>query len=57
MDPKSALTKYIMAGFYEENLLLIDALTAYQEAVALAPDVELYKTEYEEFLKRMEFKK
>lgn len=56
MDQTSALTKYIMAGFYEENLLLIDALTAYREAYAAAPDVELYKTAYEEFLKRMEFK-
>lgn len=56
MDQTSALTKYVMAGFYEENLLLIDALTAYREAYAAAPDVELYKTAYEEFLKRMEFK-
>lgn len=57
MDQKLALTKYVLAGLYEENLLLIDALTAYHEAAALAPDVELYKTAYEEFLTRMEFKK
>jgi hypothetical protein len=56
MDQTSALAKYVMAGFYEENLLLIDALTAYREAYAAAPDVELYKTACEEFLKRMEFK-
>ncbi len=56
MDQTSALTKYVMAGFYEENLLLVDALTAYREAYAAAPDVELYKTSYEDFLKRMEFK-
>lgn len=56
MDQKSALTKYVMAGFYEENLLLVDALTAYREAYQSAPDVELYKIAYEEFLKRMEFK-
>ncbi len=57
MDQKLALTKYVLAGLYEENMLLIDALTAYREAAAIAPDVELYKTSYEEFLNRMEFKK
>lgn len=56
MDRSSALTQYVLAGFYEENLLLVDALTAYHEAYMKAPDVELYKSAYEEFLKRMEFK-
>lgn len=50
----SALDRYIMAGAYEENLLLIDALNEYHEASVLAPDVELYKTAYEEFVKRLE---
>jgi hypothetical protein len=49
----TALSKYIMAGFYEENFLLNDALTAYQEAMQLAPDVTLYKEAYVEFLKRL----
>jgi hypothetical protein len=49
----SALSKYVLAGFYEENLLLIDALTAYHEASKLAPDVELYTTAYQDFLKRV----
>lgn len=49
----SALDHYVMAGVYEENLLLIDALNAYQEAATLAPDVELYKTAYQEFINRM----
>lgn len=56
MDRSSGLTQYVLAGFYEENLLLVDALTAYREAYMKAPDVELYKTAYTEFLKRMEFK-
>lgn len=51
----SALDQYILAGAYEENFLLIDALNAYHEASALAPDVELYKTAYEEFVKRLGF--
>lgn len=50
----SALDRYVMAGVYEENLLLIDALNAYHEAAELAPDVELYKAAYDEFVKRLE---
>lgn len=50
----SALDRYVMAGAYEENLLLVDALNAYYEAAVLAPDVELYKSAYEEFVKRLE---
>lgn len=50
----SALDWYVMAGVYEENLLLIDALNAYHEAAVLAPDVELYKAAYEEYVKRLE---
>lgn len=57
IDQTTALGQYLLAGFYEENFLLIDAATAYHQANALAPDVELYKTAYEEFLTRMEFKK
>ncbi len=52
---ETALSKYYMAGIYEENLLLNDAITAYQEAIKLAPDVALYKEAYIEFLKRLEF--
>lgn len=50
----SALDRYVMAGVYEDNLLLIDALNAYHEAATLAPDVELYQTAYEEYVKRLE---
>jgi hypothetical protein len=49
MDQSTALTKYFMAGFYEENGLLIDAATAYQEAIALEP---MYKEDYNDFLLR-----
>lgn len=51
----SALSKYIMAGFYEENFLLNDALTSYQEAIKLAPDVEMYQQAYNDFLVRLGF--
>jgi cytochrome c-type biogenesis protein CcmH/NrfG len=49
---ENALNKLVMAGFYEENNLLIDAITAYHEAMKLAPDVVAYKEAYDEFLYR-----
>lgn len=55
LEQGSALSKYILAGFFEESLLLNDALTAYQEAIRLAPDVPLYQDAYKEFLTRLGF--
>lgn len=52
---ETALSKYYLAGIYEENFLLNDALTAYQEAIKLAPDVPVYQEAYKEFLKRLGF--
>jgi hypothetical protein len=52
---ETALSKYYLAGIYEENFLINDALTAYQEAIKLAPDVTLYQEAYNEFLKRLGF--
>ena len=56
LEENSALNKYVMAGFYEENLLINDALTAYQEAIKMAPDVDFYKEAYADFLTRLGFK-
>lgn len=53
----TALNKFILAGFYEENNLFIDAIAAYEDAVKLAPDVPSYKDAYEEFLLRHGLKK
>lgn len=55
LDENSAFGKYLMAGFYEEKFLLNDALTAYQEAIKLAPDVAQYQEAYAEFLIRIGF--
>lgn len=49
---ETALNKYILAGFYEENRLLLDALFYYEEAIKLAPEVDSFKEAYEEFLFR-----
>jgi hypothetical protein len=57
VQEQTALNKLILAGFYEENELFIDAISAYEEAVKLAPDVPSYKDAYEEFLLRHGLKK
>ena len=46
----SPLNKLIYASFYEDNNLILDALTKYEEAINLSPDVEDFKTLYEDFL-------
>lgn len=53
---ETALNKFILAGFYEENKLFIDAITAYEQAIKLAPDVPTYREAYEEFLLRNKLK-
>jgi hypothetical protein len=53
----NALNKFILAGFFEQNDLFIDAIAAYEEAVKLAPDVPSYKEAYDEFLLRHGLKK
>jgi len=49
---ETALNKLVLAGFYEQNNLLIDATTAYLQAIQLAPDVPEYKEAYNDFLLR-----
>jgi hypothetical protein len=49
---QTAFNKFILAGFYERNNLFIDAITAYQEAIKLAPEVTQYKEDYTNFLVR-----
>lgn len=53
---ESALNKFILAGFYEEHKLFIDAITAYEQAIKMAPDVPSYKEAYDEFLLRNKMK-
>jgi hypothetical protein len=49
---RTALNKFILAGFYEENNLFIDAIAAYEDAIKLSPDVPSYREAYDEFLLR-----
>lgn len=52
VNDQTAMNKLALAGFYEEKNLVVDAITAYQEAIMLAPDVAEFKVYYEEFLIR-----
>ena len=52
LKEESAINKYIVAGFYEQHGLLIDALTSYEDAVKMAPDVDSFKEARDEFLYR-----
>jgi len=56
VSEETALNKFILAGFYEEHKLLIDAITAYEQAIKMAPDVPSYKEAYDEFLLRNKLK-
>lgn len=49
---QTALNKLVIAGFYEKNNLLVDAITAFLEAIKLAPDVPAYNEVYNDFLLR-----
>lgn len=55
LDPEQAVSQLILAGFYEENNLPIDALTAYVQAKSMEPGA--YDETFEEFLIRQNLKK
>lgn len=52
---ENALDNLVMAAFYENNNLLLDALTSYERAIQLAPEVEIYQKAYEDFIIRNGF--
>ena len=39
-ENESPLNKIIYASFYEENGLILDALTKYEEAIEMYPEIE-----------------
>ena len=49
---RNALNQLYLASFYEENALLIDASTAYQNAIRLAPEVPDFREAYRQFILR-----
>jgi hypothetical protein len=54
VQEENAVNKVTLAGFYEQNNLLIDAITAYEDAVRMEP---AYQEMYDEFLLRHQLKK
>ncbi len=46
----SPLNKIIYASFYEENGLILDALTKYEEAIKMSPDIDDFQELYQNFL-------
>lgn len=52
VEEPTAFNYYILAGFYEQNNLFIDAISAYEEAIKLAPDVPTFREAYDDFLIR-----
>jgi hypothetical protein len=52
MNEQTAINMFFMAGVYEKNNLFIDASTAYEEAIKLAPDVTSIQEDYTAFLLR-----
>ncbi len=53
----SSLNNLILAEFYEENGLVLDAITSYEDALLLSPEIEYFREVYDEFLIRNELKK
>ena len=49
---QTALNNLFLASFFEDNKLLIDAATAYQEAIRLAPNVPYFQEAFNAFLSR-----
>jgi hypothetical protein len=49
---ETAFSRFLLAGFYEQHGLLIDALSCYEDAVRMAPDVESFQEAKNDFLER-----
>ncbi len=55
LDTGSAFDNLVLAEFYEQNNLLLDATTCYEKAMEIEPDVQYFKDVYLEFLMRNNF--
>ena len=50
LPQQSALNKVVLATFYEQNKLMLNAMENYEEATVMEPEVEDYKALYGKFL-------
>ncbi len=53
---KSSLNNLILAEFYEEQGLILDAITSYENALIISPDIDYFQEVYNEFLIRNRLK-
>lgn len=49
---ETSLSHIMLASFYEKNNLMVDALTSYRKAIELSPEVDDFKTMYNDFIER-----
>lgn len=56
VSENTALNHFYLGNFYEQNTLLIDAATAYQKAIRMAPQVEDFKSAFSHFVARHKLK-
>lgn len=57
LTEETALNKFVMANFFAEQNLVINAVEQYEAAIALEPEVEDYKAAYGEYLIKTGIKK
>jgi len=53
LKQENSINKIIMASFYEQNKLFLDAISAYEDAIEIEPEVYEYKLAYSRFLNRI----
>ncbi|HEY8399607.1 MAG TPA: hypothetical protein VIK89_00020 [Cytophagaceae bacterium] len=52
LSEETAINKFVMASFYEDNEFYLNAVESYEAAIKLEPEVEDYKIAYGQFLSR-----
>jgi len=55
LDSSSAFDNLVLAEFFEQNNLILDASTCYEKALSLESDIQYFKDVYVEFLMRNGF--
>ena len=53
----TSLNHIMMAAYYEENNLIVNAITSFEKAIELSPDVQDFSDMYDAFLERNNLKK
>ena len=54
---ETSLNHIMMAAYYEENNLTVNAITSFEKAIELSPEVQDFRDMYDAFLERNNLKK